>query len=285
MKDRGAPMLSLSGKTALVTGASRGIGRAIALGLAEAGADVALLARGAEQLRATAAAAEEFGGRVAALVCDIEDSEQIEASVGKAVAELGPLDVVVNNAGGITYSGPFHEATTEQWQREMRLNFESVLEVCRLVGPDMVGRGQGSIINISSIGGKAGLPNYSPYAVSKAAVTALTHSLAAEWAASGVRVNAITAGWVETDLTKPLVGHHELSERLMEVIPAGRFATPEDLVGLALYLASDASRFMTGSSVVIDGGVSSFYGGAAVLHGAGRGSAGAGVPDSRLRCK
>jgi NAD(P)-dependent dehydrogenase (short-subunit alcohol dehydrogenase family) len=173
----------------------------------------------------------------------------------------------VNNAGGIVYSGPFHEATDAQWQREMRLNFESVLHVCRFIAPSMTGRGQGSVINIASIGGKAGLPYYAPYAVSKAAVTALTRSLAAEWAPSGVRVNAITAGWVETDLTRPLVADPALSERLTEVIPVGRPATPEDLVGLAVYLASDASQFMTGSSITIDGGVSSFYGGAAVLHG------------------
>ncbi|MEU1850951.1 SDR family NAD(P)-dependent oxidoreductase [Streptomyces sp. NPDC019990] len=267
MTERQATHLTLAGKTALVTGASRGIGRAIALGFAEAGADLALIARGTEGLEATAAAASEFGVRALPLVCDIEDPEQIEVSIGRAAAELGPLDIVVNNAGGITYAGPFHEASAAQWHRELRLNFESVLHVCRLVGPGLTERGRGSVINIASIGGKAGLPYYAPYAVSKAAVTALTHSLAAEWAASGVRVNAITAGWVETDLTQPLVGTRGLSDRLLEVIPAGRYATPEDLVGLAVYLAGDSSRFMTGSAVVIDGGASSFYGGAAMLHG------------------
>ncbi|MET7289761.1 SDR family oxidoreductase [Streptomyces sp. NPDC005573] len=259
------PLFSLAGRTALITGASRGIGRAIALGYAEAGADVALLARSAETLEEVRTEVEKLGRRAVNLVCDVEDPDRIRACVEQASAELGPLDIVVNNAGGITCAGSFHDLELAQWQREMRLNFESVLHVCRSVGCDMVRRGRGSVINVASLGGEAGLPHYSPYAVSKAAVIALTRSLAAEWAASGVRVNAISAGWVHTDLTDGIAADPRAAERLLQVVPAGRFATPDELVGLAVYLASDASRFMTGSSVVIDGGVTSFYGGAALL--------------------
>ncbi|WP_405390685.1 SDR family oxidoreductase [Streptomyces sp. NBC_01102] len=258
-------LFGLGGKTALVTGASRGIGRAIALAYAEAGADVALLARGVDNLEAVAEEVRQRGRRALVLACDVHEPDQVEDSVRRAAEELGPLDIVVNNAGGITSAGPFLESSQEQWQREMRLNFDSVLQVCRIVGGAMTGRGRGSIINMSSIAGESGLPNFSPYAVAKAAVTALTHSLAAEWANSGVRVNAITAGWLHTDLTDVLVTDEELSGRLLDVVPMGRFGTPQDMVGLAVYLASDASRFMTGAAVVIDGGVSSFYGGSAML--------------------
>ncbi|GAA2952757.1 MULTISPECIES: SDR family NAD(P)-dependent oxidoreductase [Streptomycetaceae] len=258
-------MFCLGGKTALVTGASRGIGRAIALEYAAAGADVALLARGIDNLEAVAEEVRQLGRRALVLACDVHEPDQMEDGVRRAADELGPLDIVVNNAGGITSAGPFLETSQEQWQREMRLNFESVLQVCRIVGGAMIERGRGSIINMSSIVGESGLPNFAPYAVSKAAVTALTHSLAAEWAHSGVRVNAISAGWLHTDLTDVLVTDEELSGRLLDVVPVGRFGTPQDLVGLAVYLASDASRFMTGAAVVIDGGVSSFYGGSAML--------------------
>ncbi|MDG9703223.1 SDR family NAD(P)-dependent oxidoreductase [Streptomyces sp. DH37] len=257
--------LALEGRKALVTGASRGIGRAVAIGYAEAGADVALLARGVEGLEEVAAEIGKLGRCAVVLACDVEDPAQVEDSVERAVAELGPLDVVVNNAGGITCAGPFLDLDHDQWQREMRLNFESVLHVCRSVGRRMVERGEGSVINISSVAGNAGLPNYGPYAVAKAAVISLTHSLAAEWASKGVRVNAIAPGWLHTDLTDDFVTDPRLSERFLSVVPAGRFGEPEEVVGLAVYLAGDESRFMTGSSVVIDGGISSFYGGSALL--------------------
>ncbi|MEU9634287.1 SDR family NAD(P)-dependent oxidoreductase [Streptomyces tendae] len=281
MSHGGNSLFSLSGKTALVTGASRGIGRAIALGYAEAGADVALLARGAERLEEVRAEVEKLGRRAISLVCDVEDPDQIRACVQQTVAELGPLDIVVNNAGGFTCAGSFHDLEVAQWQREMRLNFESALHVCRAVGRDMTERGRGSIINIASITGEAGLPHYSPYAVSKAAVIALTHSLAAEWAVTGVRVNAISAGWVHTDLTDGIATDPRTAEALLQIVPAGRFGTPDELVGLAVYLASDASRFMTGSSVAIDGGVSAFYGGAAVLEAPGGQSRSQKVPGTQ----
>jgi len=258
-------MIELSGKVALVTGASRGIGRAIALGYAEAGADIAVLARGADGIEETAAAVEKLGRRVARLTCDVEDPSQIEHSVERATAELGPLDIVVNNAGGITCGGPFLQLTPAQWRQEIRLNLESVLHVCQSVGEAMVTRRQGSIINIASLAGEAGMPNYAPYAMAKAAVTALTHSLAAEWGASGVRVNAITPGWMHTELTHGLATNQQLSESLLKAVPVGRFGRPDELVGLAVYLASDTSRFMTGSSVVIDGGITSYHGGSAML--------------------
>lgn len=251
-------MFRLDGQVALVTGASRGIGKAIALGLAAAGADVAVLARGTAALEEVAKEIADLGRRSFVITCDIEDAGQIENSVSAAVAELGRVDIMVNNAGGFSHVGPFLEMTTDDWNRTTRSNLESVVHFCRLVGRQMIENGRGSVINVASVGGYNGVPMLGPYAVAKAGVISLTRTLSAEWAAHGVRVNAIAPGWTRTQLTSAFAGNPELERELIRTVPLGQWGEPEDLAGAAVYLASAASRMVTGSCLTVDGGVTAY---------------------------
>lgn len=254
-------MFSLEGKTALVTGASRGLGRAIALGLAEAGADVALLARTTTALEEAAAEVEKLGRRAIILTCDAGDAEQVDRAVTQALAGFEALDIVVNCAGGVDVVGPFLSLSLSDWSDAIRVNFESMVHVLQAVGPHLTERGSGSVINVSSVAGFAGFPMASAYAVTKSAALSLTRTLAVEWAPSGVRVNALTPGWVRTELTRNFTANEEVSAALMMAVPNGRWANPEDVVGAAVYLAADASRMVTGSCQTIDGGMSCSVGG------------------------
>jgi len=258
-------LFNLEGKTALVTGASRGIGKAIALGYAELGADVAVLARGTTALEELADKIEGFGLRALVLTCDVSAEDQIRESVATVLREFGQLDVVVNNAGGFDQAGPFLELDATGWQRVMRVNLYSVIHFCRAVGPHLVRRGSGSVINMSSIAGLAGVPMLSGYGVAKAGILSLTRTLAAEWGSSGVRVNALAPGWTTTELTKNLAGNPEASAGLTRAVPASRWGSPEDVLGAAVFLASDASALMTGSVLTIDGGTTAYVGGPAML--------------------
>jgi NAD(P)-dependent dehydrogenase (short-subunit alcohol dehydrogenase family) len=258
-------MFSLAGKCALVTGASRGIGRAIALGYAEAGADVAILARSTDALTKVADLIQRKGRRAAVLTCDVGDPDQVKAAVADAVAQLGRLDVLVNNAGGFSYAGPFLELRVEDWHETMRINLDSMIYFCQAVGRIMVKQGRGSVINMGSVSGVGGVPMLSPYAAVKAAVASLTRSIAAEWASSGVRVNTIVPGWISTELTKTMATTPEVSDGLLRAVPAGRWGDPDDVVGAAVYLAGDAARLTTGSTITMDGGMTSYIGGPAMI--------------------
>ncbi|MCE6998364.1 glucose 1-dehydrogenase [Saccharothrix sp. S26] len=255
----------LKGKTALVTGASRGIGRAIATGLAEAGADVALLARNTTELERLAGEVEALGRRALVLTCDVNDGDQIRRAARSTFAEFGALDVLVNNAGGIGHAGPFLDLGFDDWTRVLRLNLESTVHACHVFGAHMVERGGGSVINVSSIAGLGGTPMLAHYAVTKAAVISLTRTLAAEWAAAGVRVNALAPGWVRTDLTSTFFADPDASAGLLAAVPSGAFGDPSDVVGSVVYLAGDASRGVTGSCLVADGGTTCYVGGPQLL--------------------
>ncbi|GAA4014994.1 glucose 1-dehydrogenase [Allokutzneria multivorans] len=258
-------MFGLEGRTALITGASRGIGRAIALGCAEAGADVALLARGTDAVREVAETVEKLGRRAVVLTCDVGDPDQVRAAVSDTVAQFGGLDVLVNNAGGFGFAGPFLELTAQDWTDAIRLNLASVVHFCREAGRVMVRQRSGSLINVGSVSGVGGVPMLSHYAATKAAVASLTRSLAAEWAASGVRVNCVVPGWIRTELTSVMSGQEQISDGLLRSVPARRWGDPEDVVGAVLYLAGDGARMTTGSCLTLDGGMTSTIGGPTLI--------------------
>lgn len=250
---------------ALVTGASRGIGRAIAEALAEAGADVAITARDTAALDDVAKHITTQGRHTLALTCDVTDTAQIASCVAEALARFGRLDLLVNAAGVIPSFGPFLDLPEEDWSTILETNFLSALRFCRLVGPHMLEHGSGSVINISSVAGFRGVPALSHYAATKAALISLTRSLAAEWAQAGVRVNAICPGWTKTAMTAQVSGNPELANILAQAVPAQRWGEVDDVTGAALYLASDTSRFITGQTLTVDGGLTAYEGGPGML--------------------
>jgi NAD(P)-dependent dehydrogenase (short-subunit alcohol dehydrogenase family) len=244
----------LTGKKAIVTGASRGIGRAIALGFAEAGADVALVARDEATLAPVAQEVEQAGRAAHVLPCDVTDRDRVTAMVADAIAALGQVDVVVNNAGGTAFMVPFQDVRFAGWEKVMRLNVDSIVHVLQALAPHLLERRTGSVINVASMAGLTGTPLVTPYGASKAAVVSLTRSLAMEWGHAGVRVNALCPGWTATDLNRNLWSNEETSRAMTSQIPLGRWGQAEEMVGPALFLASDASSFVTGHALVVDGG-------------------------------
>ena len=247
-------MSELPGKTALVTGASRGIGRALALGLARAGADVALSARDAALLQEVRGEVEALGRKAFVLPADVTDADACTRLAEDAIAALGHLDVLVNNAGGSSYMGPFTELRFSGWEKTMRLNVDSIVHLSQAVGRSMLERGTGSVINVASVAGLKATPTLAAYGASKAAVISLTKTLAMEWGPSGVRVNALCPGWTRTDLNADLWGDEGLAARMVSTTGLKRWADAEEMVGPTLFLASDASSFMTGQALAVDGG-------------------------------
>ena len=244
---------SLTGKTALVTGAGRGIGRGLALAFAEAGADVALNARTESELEVVAKEIEALGRRAVTITASVETADGARKVVEQAIEGLGQLDVLLN-AAGTAIRRPAEEVTEEQFERQINVNLRGTYFACQAAGRHMLERGTGSIVNIGSLTTSFGLPLRSVYAATKGAVGQLTKTLAVEWAARGVRVNCIAPGWILTPLTQPLHDDPKQSEWIVGRTPMGRWGTPEDLQGVAVYLASEASAFMTGQTLYVDGG-------------------------------
>ncbi len=249
-----ADAFRLDGRTALVTGASRGIGRQAALTLGEAGARVVLAARTKEELAAVAAAARAAGAPEAVAVpTDVTDEAAVEAAVAAAVAATGRLDVVVNLAGGSRFAAPVAATRTPGWDKAVAVNLRSVFLTSRAALPYLP-RG-GSIVNVASIAAFRSSPGLAAYGAAKAAVVAFTRTLAVEAAPLGVRVNCLAPGWVRTELTRALWSDPERSRAIEAQIPLGRWADPEDLAGPLLLLASDAGGYLTGMTLVADGGL------------------------------
>ncbi len=245
--------LSLKGKVALVTGAGKGLGRAAALGLARAGADVALLARTRKDLEVLKAEIEALGRKAAVEVGDVTKSAQVDAAVANTVATLGRLDIVVHSAGG-SMRKPALDLTDADWGALIAVNLDSTFFVNRAAGRVMTAQRSGSIINISSGAGLRGRPTNAPYSAAKAGVINLTKALAMEWAASGVRVNALAPGRFLTPLTATEMGDPAKYAAYIKNVPLGRIGKPEELEEIVVWLASEASAFVTGSVLVIDGG-------------------------------
>jgi NAD(P)-dependent dehydrogenase (short-subunit alcohol dehydrogenase family) len=248
-------VIDLKGKTALVTGASRGIGRAIAVGYAEAGADLALSARSAEALEQTVQDVEALGRKAVVVPADVTDRDAVAGMVEGTLAGLGHVDIVVNNAGGTSFMVPFNDLRFAGWDKVMALNTSSIVHVLQAIGPHLLERGGGSVINVASVAAFGGTPTLAPYGASKAAVVSLTKTLAIEWAARNVRVNALCPGWTATDLNENLWSDEATSAAMTANIPMGRWGKAEEMVGAAVFLGSDSASYLTGQSLLIDGGM------------------------------
>ena len=242
----------LNGKIALVTGASRGIGRSIALGLAQAGADVALASRTAADLESVAGEVRALGRRALVLPLDVTSLDKIRRMVDSTVSSLGGIDVLVN-AAGVPGRKPTVELTEDDFDRLYDVNIRAVTFCCVAAGPHLLAR-RGSVINICSLTTTIGLPGRALYGPSKGAVGQLTKALAVEWGPSGVRVNAIAPGWIETDLSRPALRDPEFAERILDRTPLRRIGQPEDIAGAAVFLASNAAAFVSGHILTVDGG-------------------------------
>lgn len=247
-------LFSLRDKVALVTGASRGIGRAIAIGLASAGADVALAARTERDLRTVAAEIEHQGRRALVLPTDITKRDEIQTMIDRTSSELGRVDVLVNNAGGTRFMAPLLSLRPDGWDKAMALNLDSVFHATQIAAQGMASSGGGSIIQMSSVAGLSGAQGLSFYSAAKGAIRLFTQAVAKELAQTGVRVNTIAPGWISTDLNAPLRNDESSRGFVESMIPMGRFGRPEEVVGAAIFLASDASSFVTGATLVVDGG-------------------------------
>ena len=247
-------LFSLTGKKALVTGASRGIGQVIAVAFAQAGADVALAARGADGLAVTAKEVRDLGRQAVEIPADLTAGETAATVVAEAIDRLGHLDIVVNNAGGSSFMVPFLDLRLSGWEKVLRLNLDATMRICQAAGAHMTARGGGSVINIASVAGLAAAPFLAPYGAAKAAVVSLTKTLASEWGRTGVRVNALCPGWTAPELHRVLWDAPDGGQATIASVPMGRWARPEEMAGPAIFLASEASSFMTGQVLVIDGG-------------------------------
>lgn len=250
--------LRLDGKRVFITGGSRGLGREMALGLAEAGADITITGRTVESLDNAAADIRALGRKVETIVADMGDPSTCEAACLEAVAAQGSFDILVNNIGGRRMNVALEDMPLDQWKALVDLNLTSTFLCCKHIGGEMIRRGQGGrVINLASINALVAGRNIQGrhYETAKAGVLMLTRSLAADWAQYGITVNAICPGIFATEPNKLWAQKNpEIIEAYVQTIPMGKLGDPEDLGALAVYLASDAARYMTGAALVIDGG-------------------------------
>jgi NAD(P)-dependent dehydrogenase (short-subunit alcohol dehydrogenase family) len=246
-------MFSLEGKVAVVTGGTSGIGRALSLGLAEAGADVAATARRQQQVDETAAEIEKRGRKSLRVASDVGDRASLEKLSDAVLESFGKVDILVNCAG-IIKRRPTLDLPEDEWTNILNTNLTGTLRSCQVFGRTMLERGYGRIINIASLNSFVALSEVAAYAASKAGVASLTRSLAVEWSKKGVTVNAVAPGVFRTDLNAQLLDSTPRGQELLMRTPMGRFGKTEELVGAVVYLASDSASFVTGQILVVDGG-------------------------------
>lgn len=247
--------LDLSGQVAVVTGGSRGIGRAISVGLAEAGASVVPTSRTMEDVESAVAAVEETGSDALAVTTDVAEEESVEALYDAVDEAFDRLDIIVNTAGinPAAALGKPTDVSMEAFDTSIDVNLRGAFLCSKLGGERLLESGGGSVINVASVSGLVGLPRQHPYVSSKHGLIGLTKSLALDWAPD-IRVNALAPGYVVTDLTEPILENDDLYSSIIDRTPIERFADPEEIAGPAVFLASDLASFMTGSCLVVDGG-------------------------------
>lgn len=248
-------MFDLHGKTALITGSSRGIGRAIAEAMAENGARTVISSRKQAACEAVAAAIRATGGEAVAVACNVDDGGQLRALVENAHAALGGVDILVHNVGANPGVGPLAAIGDDAFDRVIAGNLKSALRLAKLVLPEMAARKDGAVIFIASIAGLRASPGIGAYGAAKAALMQLARSLAAEWGAHNIRVNCIAPGLIKTDFARALWQDEALVQRRLAATPLGRLGEPRDIAGAAILLASAAGGFITGQTLVVDGGV------------------------------
>ena len=249
-------MFNLQGKVAIITGGGKGIGLKMAEGLAEAGANIVLCSRNVENCTKAAQDLEKSGVKTLAMACDVKSPADIQNVVDKTLGEFGRLDILVNNSG-VTYRSPAEDYPLEGWKEVLDTNVTGTFLCAQIAGRVMIRQKSGSIINIASVLGVVGItPDKADgiaYPTSKGAVITFTKDLAAKWAKHNIRVNALAPGWFPSDMTK--LAFERNGERILTLIPMGRFGEPEELKGAVVYLASDASRYVTGIVLPVDGGL------------------------------
>ena len=247
-------LFDLTGRNAFVTGASRGIGRSIAVALAAAGADVALVARSEAGLADTAADITALGRKAVVIPADVTRKDEVDLAVAAAVGQLEHIEIVVNNAGGSRFMAPFLDLRLEGWDKLMKLNLDSAVYVLHAIGPHLIERGDGSVINVASVAGVGGAAALSPYGAAKAGLISLTRTLAVEWGTTGVRVNALCPGWTATDLNRNIWEDPQAGPARVATVPMRRWGRADEMAGPAVFLASPASSYMTGQVLLVDGG-------------------------------
>lgn len=247
-------MFRLDGRVAVITGGSKGLGKAIGEAFAEAGARLCIASRNVAEGEATAAEiAGRFGQKAIALACDVADSGQVEATVRQALEAFGQIDILVNSAG-INIRAPAEQYSDTDWHAVLNTNLHGTFYCCRAAGRHMLERGYGRVINLASIMSFVSLPQRAAYATSKAAVLGLTRTLALEWATKGISVNAICPGPFATEMNRPLIENPEVHQMFTSRIPMGRWGEVREVGAAALYLASDEAAFVTGTTLTVDGG-------------------------------
>ncbi|NPD16616.1 glucose 1-dehydrogenase [Xinfangfangia sp. D13-10-4-6] len=247
--DQPLSLFSLHGRRALVTGASRGLGQAIALGLSQAGAELVITARSLAALEETAAQIRAAGGVVTALALDQADIAGAET----VLADIGAIDILVNNAG-VEEIHPSEDLPEQLWDRIVDTNLKGAFFVTQAVARGMLARGRGAVINMCSLTSYVGVPTATPYGASKSGLLGMTRALSAEWAGRGVRVNAIAPGYFRTAMTEVFYQNEDWASAMLDKIPQRRFGQGQDLIGAVIFLASDASAYITGQCIGIDGG-------------------------------
>jgi gluconate 5-dehydrogenase len=247
-------LFSLDGRLALITGSGQGIGFALARGFAEHGASVVLNGRDAARIDNAVEKLRAAGFKAHASTFDVTDFQAVNADVARIEAKIGAIDILVNNAG-VQFRAPLEDFPEEQWERLFKTNVSGAFHVGKAVARNMIPRGKGKIINIGSVQSELARPNIAPYTATKGAIRNLTRGMCADWARYGLQINAIAPGYFRTEMNQALVDNPEFSAWLEKRTPAGRWGNVDELIGAAVFLASDASSFVNGHTLYVDGGM------------------------------